>query len=195
MTALRRQIDSNSTVELRREAFELIREKSFIRERVVLSSGQESDHYFDMKPSMMNSRGAEVLSALIFEKLPQERIDFFGGLEVGAIPIIGALASYCGRHGRPIDGIFVRKKPKAHGTKQLIEGARDLEGANLVVVDDVTTTGGSALSAINALKELGANILCVISLLDREEGAEELYAEAGIPFDPLFRASEFLKPR
>ena len=82
---------------------------------------------------------------------------------------------------------------KDHGTKKLVEGLADVNGKRVVIVEDVTTTGGSAMKAVKALEEGGAKIALVISILDREEGADALYAEAGIPFQSLFKASEFLK--
>ena len=89
-------------------------------------------------------------------------------------------------------GFFVRKTVKDHGTKKLVEGLSDIAGKRVVIVEDVTTTGGSAMKAVEALTAAGATITLVISILDREEGADKLYADAGIPLASLFKASEFL---
>jgi orotate phosphoribosyltransferase len=178
--------------DLHQRVFEIIREKSFIRQRIKLSSGRESDYYFDMKFTMLDPLGSRLLAELIFARLPNGRIDYVGGLELGAVPLISPIASLSGVRNRPIPGLIVRKAAKEHGTQRLIEGARDLHGKNVVVVDDVTTTGDSAMKSIKALQAEGANVLLVISILDREEGAADLYKKAGIAFDPLFRASEFL---
>src|SRR5690606_36667662 len=133
------------------------------------------------------------LCELILDRLSDVEVDYIGGLEMGAVPLIGPLALMSGLKGRPIPGFFVRKTVKGHGTRQRIEGVTDLNGKRVVVVEDVTTTGGSAMSAIEALREAGAKIAMVISILDRQSGATELYREAGIPFTSLFVASEFLQ--
>lgn len=177
----------------RQAAFDLIAKRSFIRKPVTLSSGKQSDHYFDMKFTMLDPVGSNLLAELIFQKLPETRIDFVGGLELGAVPLIGPIVMLSSIKGRPIPGIIVRKSPKQHGTQRLVEGAEDLQGKNIVVVDDVTTTGESAMKSIRAMRAEGANVFLVISILDREEGAADLYRGENIPFDPLFKASEFLR--
>jgi orotate phosphoribosyltransferase len=190
--ALNRDSEQANPNGLREEAFNLIRSKSFIQRPIKLSSGKESTFYFDLKPSMLDPVGSGLLAELVFSRLPAEQIDYVGGLALGAVPLIGPLVNLSARRGRPIPGLIVRKEAKEHGTQRLIEGVDDLKGKNVVVVDDVTTSGGSAMRSIRQLQAEGANVILVISILDREEGAEALYREAGIPFDPVFRASEFL---
>jgi orotate phosphoribosyltransferase len=195
MTALRLMekatIDTSAS-DLRQSVYELIRRKSFIQKPVTLSSGKQSNHYFDMKPTMLDPIGANILAELIFASLPSSRIDYVGGLELGAVPLIGPIVMLSAYKGRPIPGLIVRKKPKEHGTQRLVEGADDVRGKNVLVVDDVTTTGDSALKSIRALQTAGANVVLIISILDREEGATDLYKREGIAFRPLFKASEFL---
>jgi orotate phosphoribosyltransferase len=94
---------------------------------------------------------------------------------------------------RSLHGFFVRKVAKDHGTKKIIEGA-DIGGKNVVILDDVTTTGGSAMDAVKVVRDAGATVTLVLSILDRGEGAAEFYEKAGIPFRCLFRAEEFLAP-
>lgn len=173
--------------------YEIIKSKSFVRGHVVLASGKESDHYFDMKPSMFDPEGADLLADLIFERIAGVEADIVGGLEMGAVPLITPISIASRRAGRPLPGFFVRKTVKDHGTKKLVEGLRDVAGKRVVIVEDVTTTGCSAMKAVEALTAAGATITLVISILDREEGASNLYASAGIPFQSLFTASEFLK--
>jgi len=93
--------------------------------------------------------------------------------------------------GRGLHGFFVRKAVKAHGTKKRVDGA-DIAGKTVIILEDVTTTGASAMDAVKAVEEQGAKVALVLAILDRGEGAAELYAEAGIPFASLFRAEEFL---
>jgi orotate phosphoribosyltransferase len=181
-----------STIQTRARAYEIIRERSFVRRPIRLSSGAMSDHYFDMKPTMLHHEGSNLLSELVLERIKNLKVDYIGGLEMGAVPLIGPVVSLSGIRGRPLQGLFVRKAPKEHGTMRQIEGVDDVAGKNIVVVDDVTTTGQSAMKSIKVLQEAGANIVLVLSILDRQEGASELYKEAGIPFQSLFTASDFL---
>jgi orotate phosphoribosyltransferase len=179
--------------EARARLFAIIRAKSFVRGHVVLASGKESDHYFDMKPAMFDPEGAELLAELIFARIAEAGADCVGGLEMGAVPLITPISIASRRAGRALPGFFVRKTVKDHGTKKLVEGLSDVKGKRVAIVEDVTTTGGSAMKAVEALQAAGAKIALVISILDREEGAGELYAAAGIPFQSLFKAGEFLR--
>jgi orotate phosphoribosyltransferase len=182
-----------NTTDARDRLFEIIRSKSFVRGHVVLASGKESDHYFDMKPSMFDPEGADLLSELIYARIAATGAEIVGGLEMGAVPLITPISIASLKAGRPMPGFFVRKTVKDHGTKKLVEGLSDVKGKRVAIVEDVTTTGGSAMKAVEALREAGATIALVISILDREEGAATLYADAGIPFQSLFKASEFLQ--
>lgn len=171
---------------------DIIRAKSFFRGRVVLASGQESDHYFDMKPAMLDPEGAELLAELIFDRLDAYAADLVGGIEMGAVPLITPISILSRKAGRGIPGFFVRKNVKDHGTKKLVEGVTDVAGKRIAIVEDVTTTGESAMKAVKALREAGAKVVVVISIVDREGGASTLYASEHIPFISLFKSSEFL---
>jgi orotate phosphoribosyltransferase len=181
------------TDKARTRLFDIIKQKSFVRGHVVLASGKESDHYFNMKPSMLDPEGATLLGSLLLDKIEGVQADGIGGLEMGAVPLVAPIAVESFRRGKPIPGFFVRKAQKGYGAQKQIEGMNDVKGKRLVIVEDVTTTGGSAMKALDVLKEAGAQIVMVISILDREEGAVDLYREAGIPFAYLFQASEFLR--
>lgn len=181
-----------SSADTRARAFGIIRDKSFVRKKVILASGQESDHYFDMKPSMLAPEGALCLAEMILDRIGDTDVDYVGGLEMGAVPLIGPIALKSLERGKPIAGMFVRKAAKGHGTQRLIEGVEDVTGRKIVIVEDVTTTGNSALKAISVLKDAGAEIVLVLSILDRQQGATELYKAEGLPFASLFQASEFL---
>ena len=154
----------------RDKLFALLKEKAYRRGRVVLASGRESDYYFDMKPAMLDPDGAALMAELILQQIQDISADCIGGLEMGAVPLIAPVAMRSTAHGRKLPGFFVRK-----------------------AVKDVTTTGASAMDAVNAVTEAGAKVALVVSILDRGEGAAELYAKAGIPFKSLFRAEEFLR--
>jgi orotate phosphoribosyltransferase len=181
-----------TNADARARLYDIVKSKSFVRGHVVLASGKESDHYFDMKPSMFDPEGAEILAELISARIAETGADIVGGLEMGAVPLITPVSIASRRAGRSLPGFFVRKTVKDHGTKKLVEGLSDIAGKRVAIVEDVTTTGGSAMKAVEALTAAGAKIVLVISILDREEGATALYAEAGIPFVSIFKASEFL---
>jgi orotate phosphoribosyltransferase len=176
----------------RNRLFELIKERSFRRGNFTLASGKQSSYYFDSKPTMLHPEGATLLAQLIFEALKDVNADCVGGLEMGAVPLIAPVAMQSLEAGQPLMGFFVRKAPKDHGTKQRVEGI-DMAGKTAVIVEDVTTTGGSAMQAVEEVKKAGGKVALVISILDRGEGARELYAAAGVPFTSLFTAEEFLR--
>lgn len=180
-----------ATFERRNKLFMLLRERAFRRGRVVLASGKESDFYFDMKPAMLDPDGADLIADLILQELQGVTADAVGGLEMGAVPLIAPVAMKSPAHGRYLPGFFVRKAVKDHGTQNRVDG-NDIKGKSVVILEDVTTTGASAMDAVKAVEAAGAQVTLVISILDRGEGAAALYAEAGVPFKSLFKAEEFL---
>lgn len=177
----------------RARAFELIKQRSFARGRYVLVSGKETNYYLDMKPTMFHPEGATLLAELVLQRIEDLSVDYIGGLEMGAVPLVASVSTVSHGEERPVLGFFVRKDIKGHGTKKRVEAlAGSLQGKNVVILEDVTTTGDSAMSAVKAAQDEGAHVVLVLSIVDREEGAAEFYRKAGIPFDWLFRASEFL---
>lgn len=160
-----------------------------------LVSGVESNVYFNMKPTMLDAEGGALLARLMVERLASENVDLVGGLEMGAVPIVSAVAVESFARGRRTQAFFVRKKAKEHGARLRIEGLAEgetLEGKRIAVLEDVCTTGGSALSAIEEIRAAGGEVVLVLAIVDREEGAERLFGEHGIAFDALFRAHEFI---
>ena len=184
--------ETPETKDARDRLFALLREKAFRRGRVTLASGRESDYYFDMKPAMLDPDGAGLMAELIVQQLQHFKADCVGGLEMGAVPLIAPVAMLSRKFGRALPGFFVRKAVKDHGTKKRVDG-NDIAGKTVIILEDVTTTGASAMDAVKAVTEAGAKVALVISILDRGEGATDLYAKAGIPFKSLFRAEEFLR--
>jgi len=181
----------------------IIKEKSYrFGEEMTLASGKRSRHYFNMKPTMLDPEGAFIIATLMLEKIKtfegsfdaQGPFDAIGGLELGAVPIASAIAPISHINGTPIQAFLIRKKAKDHGTQSLIEGLQDnqtLSGKNIIIVEDVTTTGGSAIKAIKAVREEGATVQNVITILDREEGANEAFAKADIKLTSLCKKSDF----
>ena len=193
MQPLRRETGKH---DYRTELFELIRARSFGRGRILLASGRESDYYIDMRPTTVHPAGATCVGELIVDALEGTNAEFVGGLEAGAIPIATAAAIASHRRGGKLQAFFVRKRVKDHGAKKMIEGlpkGETLRGKNVVVVEDVTTTGGSSMQAIEALREEGANVICVLTIVDRLEGAKENFAKEGLELRALYTADEFLK--
>jgi orotate phosphoribosyltransferase len=180
----------------RARLYEIIRRRSFGRGDITLASGRKSNFYFNLKPTMLDPEGAALLAELTYEALKDDNLDYVGGLEMGAVPLAGAIAQLSWMKGHPIAAFFVRKKPKEHGARLSVEGlanGESLQGKRVVVVEDVTTTGGSALKAVEAVREAGGDVAMVLTMIDREEGATETFAQAGLPFRSLYKATEFLK--
>jgi len=182
-----------NTTELRTRAFNLIKEKSFFRRRVVLASGKESDYYLDLKPSMLDPEGAYLLAKLALARLEEVEVERVGGMAMGAVPLISTIALLSFLEKRPLPAFFVRQAVKDHGTKRKIEGTGDIAGKRVAILEDVTTTGESALVAVRTAQEAGAKVVLVLSLVDRLEGAADAFKRAGIPFGQLFTADEFLR--
>src|SRR5438132_8135220 len=191
-----REIAPVSQLPARARLADIIRTRSFGRGEITLASGRKSDFYFNLKPTMLDPEGAALLAELSYEALKDDNLDYVGGLEMGAVPLAGALAQISWIKGHPIAAFFVRKKPKEHGAKLAIEGlprGETLEGKRVVIVEDVTTTGGSAMKAVESVREMGAEVVLVLTMVDREEGADDTFGAAGLPFRSLYKASEFLK--
>ena len=174
---------------------DIIHQRSFGYGEIKLASGRISNFYFNLKPAMLDAEGAALLAQLTLDALMSERIDYIGGLEMGAVPIAGAVAQLSHMIGAPMQAFFVRKKPKEHGARLSVEGlmpGESLAGKRVVIVEDVTTTGGSAMKAVEAAREAGAEVAFVLTIVDREEGATEAFAAQSLTFRAIYRASEFL---
>jgi orotate phosphoribosyltransferase len=173
----------------------LIGEKSFMQgEGLQLASGAKSTFYFDMKPTMFSPEGSGLIARLILREIAPGSADFIGGLEMGAVPVVVSVVHESGNTPAPLRGLFVRKQPKGHGTQRKIEGLardEDLRGKKVILVDDVTTTGGSVLKAVEAVRAAGGVVDRVITVVDRQEGAADNLGREGISLTALFSASDF----
>ena len=183
------------TLALRKKVFDIVKRLSFSRGSFVLVSGRTSNYYLDMKPTMLHPEGSSLLAELVLNKLEGVKIHYIGGLAMGAVPLLSQIAMLSYSKGRPIPGFFVRKAVKDHGTMKLIEGVKqsDLKEMSVVILDDVTTTGDSAMQAVKAAQDAGAKVELVLAIVDREEGAAEFFEKQKIPFKWLFRAGELLQ--
>ena len=181
--------------EAERELFAIIRERSFRRGKFRLASGRESELYFNLKPTMMSPKGALLSARALLARIWPEDVEYAGGLEMGAVPVIAALAALSQAEGRPVKTFFVRKQPKGHGTMDMIEGLapnENLVNMRAIAIDDVATSGGSILKAADAMRAAGAQVNAALVLIDREEGATEALAVQGIRLLSVFRGREFL---
>ena len=154
-----------------------------------LASGAKSDYYIDIKKASTNPEVLRLIARLMAQKMRDESIqaDRIAGVVLGSVPLATALALETG-----IPYVMIRKEKKDHGTGKLIEG--DLNaGDRVLVVEDVITTAGSSIKAIGTLREAGAEVKYVISVIDREGGGAKNLAEAGVDFRPLVKASELVK--
>src|SRR5262245_10602873 len=159
-----------------------------------LVSGRSTSFYFDMKPSMLHPEGAELMATLILDALRDTEVDLVGGMEIGAVPLATAVAVMSQARGRPLQAFFVRKQAKDHGARKLIEGlapGESLEGKRVAILEDVTTTGGSSLKAIEAVRAEGATIARVITVIDRLEGAADTFQRAALPFTAILTVADF----
>ena len=177
------------------ELFELVRTRSFRRGKFILASGRESELYFNLKPTMMWPRGAHLAARACLDILQDQGAEYVGGLEMGVVPLIGAMAALGDAEDRSVKTFFVRKKPKDHGTQDLVEGlgpGESLEGRRVVIADDVATTAGSIIKALEAAKATGALVTSALVLVDREEGGAEALAEHGVRLLSVFKGRQFL---
>ena len=178
-----------------RELFNIIKERSFREGEFTLASGAKSNLYFNLKPTMMWPRGAYLSARAFLTRIVTERPGYVGGLEMGAVPLIGAVAAVSEGDGYPVKTFFVRKAAKDHGTKVLIEGLapnETLAGAQVLVVDDVATSGGSIMRAVEAARSEGAQVDAALVMIDREEGATEALARNKVRLLSVFKAKAFL---
>jgi orotate phosphoribosyltransferase len=174
---------------------EIVKSRSFSTgTETKLASGRSSTFYFNMKPSMLHPESAYLIATLMLEALEGTEVDMVGGLEMGAVPLVAAVAVASAGKGRPIGAFFVRKHAKEHGARKLIEGlapGESLAGKRVAILEDVTTTGSSSMQATEAARAEGAIIDRVITLVDRLEGAAEIFKAAGVIFTPLLTVADF----
>ncbi|MEW5807164.1 MAG: orotate phosphoribosyltransferase [Acidobacteriota bacterium] len=175
----------------RNRLLQLLKENSLLFGDFTLTSGKKSSYYFDSKLTTLLPEGSYLVAREILRIIDENKIqaDAIGGLTLGADPIVSAVAAVSFMEKKPLPAFIVRKDPKGHGSRRRIEGnVRD--NAKVIIVDDVVTTAGSTLSAIEAAKEAGFEIVAVICLVDREEGGAVLLKPYN--FYPIFRRSEIL---
>ena len=178
----------------RERLVELLRERSFERKRVVLASGRESDFFIDCKQAVLTAEGHALVGELMFEALDGlPRCEAVAGVELGGCPLASAVSLVSFVRGRPLAALYVRKDAKDHGSRKLVEGDRALRpGIPVVILEDVITTGGSTLKAVEKLRAVGVDVVGVVALVDRLEGGAEAIRAAGLPLLSICSRRDFL---
>lgn len=177
---------------LRDRLLDLLCEFAYREGDFVLSSGQQSSYYINCKPVTLHPEGALATGKLLFSMLSAD-VDAVAGLTLGADPIVTAVSVVSALGDRPIPALIVRKEAKGHGTMAYIEGPTLSEGANVVVLEDVVTTGKSAMQAVERLRGAGYKVDRILSLIDREQGGAEFYRSVGLEFEAVFTIKDLQK--
>lgn len=177
--------------EWRSELAALLLAKSYLEKDVVLTSGKRSSYYFDCKQAALHPRGVLLIGHLFADMLREENIQGVAGMTLGADPLVTATSLIGQTQGLAWPAMIVRKEPKGHGTNSYLEGLANFTlGDRIAVLEDVATTGGSAIKACQRVTDAGFVVVRVCCILDREEGAQDALAAAGYPFTALFTRSQ-----
>lgn len=178
-------LPSSDNEALRRDLLDLIIRYAYREGDFTLSSGARSSYYINCKEVTLRAEGALIIGRLILNALPLET-DAVAGLTLGADPIVSAVSVVSALTDRSIPALIIRKEAKGHGTQAYIEGPSLSQGAKVVVLEDVVTTGKSALKAVERLQAAGYQVTEIFSLVDRKQGGRELYESQGLKFQALF---------
>ena len=172
---------------MKEELLRLLKENAYKKGEYKLSSGKTSEHYVNCKPVTLNGRGLTLASVMLLEHVERDSAAV-GGLTLGADPIVSGVAVVAGLDKRLLDGLIVRKEPKGHGTEAWIEGPILPEGSKVTVLEDVITTGGSAIKAVKRIRDAGYKVERVVSIVDRQEDDEATTAMklAGLELYSIF---------
>ena len=174
---------------MKEELLKLLKENAYRKGEFKLSSGKTSEHYVNCKPVTLNGRGLTLASIMLLEHVERDSVAV-GGLTLGADPIVSGVAVVAGLDKRLLDGLIVRKEAKGHGTQAWIEGRLPLKGSKVTVLEDVTTTGGSSIKAVEKLRDAGYVVNRVVTVIDRQEGAVDAMKEAGLELCSIFTLDE-----
>jgi orotate phosphoribosyltransferase len=176
---------------IRDELIQHIVQHSLRKGDFTLASGKKSNYYINGKMSTLDARGAFLTARIFLAMIADDVPDAVGGLTLGADPIVGSMLSLAGLEDLRLKGFIVRKATKDHGTKSLVEGPLN-EGDRVVIVEDVVTTGGSSMKAVEAVRAIGCSVGRVLAVVDREEGARKNLAAEGIGLESIFTKTELL---
>ena len=172
----------------------LLQERALQFGEFTLASGQKASFYLDCRQVTLDSQGALWIAESMLERLEKDWPDAVGGMAIGADPITAALLTVAAQRNRPLKGFIVRKEAKQHGMARQVEGPVTA-GDRCVIVEDVVTTGGSSLRAIEHARAFGLEVLGVLAIVDRQAGGRETFEREGLAFEALFTIDELLGSR
>jgi orotate phosphoribosyltransferase len=175
----------NARDELRRQ----IAAKAVVHGRVTLSSGREADHYVDLRRITLDGQSAPLVGTVMLDLTTDMDYEAVGGLTLGADPVAVAMLHAAAGRGRRLDAFVVRKSEKSHGLQRRVEGP-DVAGRRVLAVEDTSTTGTSVLTAVEALREAGADVVGVAVIVDRSTGARERIEQAGLPYRAAYTLTD-----
>ncbi len=174
----------------RERLMELIRERALQFGDFTLVSGKKSTYYLDGKQVTLSAEGLLQISYGLLELLQDVDYTGFGGMSIGADPVVGGVLTAAATQGKELQGFMVRKEAKGHGTKKYVEGPVK-PGDDVVIVDDVVTTGGSAIQAVDRVEEFGCKVVHAVGIVDRLQGGRSAFEARGIPFSALLTVEDF----
>lgn len=179
----------------RTRLIELLTQLSFEKKLVTLASGRQSNFFIDCKQTILTAEGHALVGELMFDALSElGAVDAVGGVELGGCPLASAVSLVSFQKGRALPALYVRKERKDHGSAKRIEGDRALRpGLRVALLEDVVTTGGSSLKALDVLREAGCEVAGIVALVDRLEGGREAIEAAGVRLVSLATRRDFLE--
>jgi orotate phosphoribosyltransferase len=181
---------------MRDELLKMLKEKAYRKGEFKLSSGEISEHYVNCKPVILNGEGLYMVCGMMLNHIEND-IKAVAGLTLGADPLVSGFALHSYNYWKTVrscmvDGLIIRKEPKGHGTASQIEGPLPPKGSKITVLEDVVTTGGSSLKAVNVLRDVGYEVNRIVSIVDRQEGGEDAIIKAGLQLRSLFTLEDLL---
>jgi orotate phosphoribosyltransferase len=168
----------------------LVRERALKFGEFTLASGKKATYYLDGKQVTLDARGLRLISEGLLDVLAEFQFDAVGGMSIGADPIVAGILTVAAERGRDLQGFLVRKEAKGHGTGRFMEGPVR-PGAKVAIVEDVVTTGGSSITAVERVKEFGAHPVVVAAIIDRMEGGRANFDKIGLPLRSLLTIQDF----
>ena len=174
---------------MREELLEQLKKFAYKKGEFKLSSGKTSEHYVNCKPVTLTGRGLTLTSLLMLKEVETE---YVAGLTLGADPLVSGVSLVSALDGRLVNALIVRKEPKGHGTEAWIEGLLPPKGTKVTVLEDVVTTGGSAIKAVEKLRDAGYVVDRVVAIVDRQEGGKDAMIESKLELHSLFQLPELV---
>ncbi len=168
----------------------IIKKDAYFREKVILSSGKESDYYIDARRVTLSAEGVTLIATLMLAMVKDDHPDAMGGMTLGADPLVGALGVLSFQEGKPLKIFIIRKAAKAHGLQRQVEGPDLKPEDKVVLVDDVATTGKAFLESLDVFDKMGIKCRKAICIVDRDEGAKQALAARGCELLSIFNISE-----